>query len=181
MSKNRNIRQDIRLMVESAYQILIELSDISTYFDDGMDVTNDEIVKFIDDIPEKVIEKWHRKIAKKTENDFLTNSESYMFDDGVLTWSDQEVYAWHREFYISKLVKRYRKTNNLVEPITISIVDSELEMFLSRKETNDYNEEEMIDMFLNRYNDIDTEYPIEAQLEQILFAQKQYFTYYMPI
>ena len=57
--------------------------------------------------------------------------------------------------------------------ILLSVVDTDLEVFLEG-EKND----SMLDVFMNRYPDIDSEEPIEGQLEAILEAQRSITTSY---
>ena len=176
-----NILEDIKSMVDSAYEVVIEGEGIYSDFEYAeIFVDHTVISNFIDNIPTETIDKWKKKLGKKVLRDVLTNSpDDYMIGmAGNLTWKDADVKDWMENFFSDKIVKAYKKANDIKEPIMLSIVDTELEHFLTvtLAEENVSVEQayidEQTDLFMNRYPSVDAEELIESQLRTILEAQK---------
>jgi len=106
----KSLRKEIKEIVKSAFEIVVESCVADNFRFEGIDISNTDVSKFIDNIPRKTIEKWHKKLAKKTEKDFLVNSSSYKFDEGFLTWKDIEVHDWHRDWYSERIITLYKKS-----------------------------------------------------------------------
>ena len=106
------IIEDIKNMVEISYDIVIEGEGIYDDFKNAeIDLYSHQIDKFIADIPEETLEKWKKKLRKKTLRDFLTNSPNdYKIDEfGNLSWANSDVEDWQMQFFCDKIVKQYQK------------------------------------------------------------------------
>jgi len=104
--------EDIKLMVETAYERLIEGNGILANFADAdIEISDTEKDKFIDDLPREKVHKWHKKMEKIVANDLIQRTEDYNIDlnKGSLTWKNSDVEDMIMEYFRKKIVKTYKK------------------------------------------------------------------------